>query len=731
MYRVNHLETTVSSERNHTSDLSDVSTQEKEKSDTLAQKFIITRKPSNTCTDTSMSRYKSPPIDSEVKENIQKLKRIILALEANISHKVPDLNSNRYKIDYAKELNEQQLNAVTSIKGKTLVIAGAGSGKTRTLTYRTSYLIENGVDSTKILLLTFTKKAAKEIKNRVNALLANEKANKITTGTFHAFCNMLLSKYAKLLKINPKFTILDQADSEDLLDLLKKQHNYKDNDKVPFPRKGTLQTIISMSRNKVIPIENIIRKEYPNYICYINNIIDIYGQYTQYKRENNLYDYDDLIEEVCNHLKTNPAFKAKIKNNYKYIMVDEYQDTNIPQKQLIDLIADTDDISLMAVGDDNQSIYAFRGANYQNILLFGETYPNANLIKLEQNYRSTKDILAFVNSISDNISLGYKKKLFCENKLQTTKPEFIRFADEEKEAQFIVTNIIESYGKLKYQDFAILCRSSFHSNSIQLELLKHNIPFVVYGGIKFIEKRHVKDILAYFKVIWNPLDMISWNRILTLLNGVGKVTAKKAIQVIRESQGNLDLVLKSNIIGHNVAIVQLLTTIKQALSSSSLVDMFNTIEDYYTEILKKLEDDWKTRIEDFKVLRRLCAEYKSIDDFLSNIALDPPSDTKAIYEASDKIDDAITISTIHSAKGLEWNTVFVISLIDGALPHYRSFDSYEDLEEERKLFYVACSRAKERLYLTAPSYYASYAAYFDNISRFISEIDKTKYTLVE
>lgn len=335
----------------------------------------------------------------------------------------------------------------------------------------------------------------------------------------------------------------------------------------------------------------------------------------QYKKENNLYDYDDLIDEVSNHLETNPAFKAKIKNSYKYIMVDEYQDTNIPQKRLIDLMADTDDISLMAVGDDNQSIYAFRGANYQNILLFGETYPNAKLIKLEQNYRSSKNILNFVNGISDNIALGYKKELFCEDQTKSLKPEVIRFIDEEQEAEFIAGKIVKSYGRLKYQDFAILCRSSFHSNSIQLELLKRNIPFVVYGGIKFIEKRHIKDIIAYFKVMWNPLDMISWNRILTLLNGVGKVTAQKTIQVLRETQGNLDLALNSNIIKRNEAIYQLFEMIRNALNFSNLIESFSVIEAYYVEILKKLEDDWKIELKILKLLEGFVLNIKILRIF--------------------------------------------------------------------------------------------------------------------
>lgn len=675
--------------------------------------------------------YQTPIIGKELKKSISDLKRTIAQLEKNINTDTISVDDSKYKISYSKDLNQSQLQAVATISGKTLVIAGAGSGKTRTLIYRTSYLLENGVQGQNILLLTFTKKAANEIKDRVNALLGNDNANKITTGTFHAFCNMVLAKYSKLLGINSKFTILDQGDSEDLIDLIKKESFISKKEDVPFPRKGTIQSIISMSRNKLMSISDVIAKNYENYLCYVDDIQNLADKYHQYKRENDLYDYDDLIEEVSIHLTKNQAFKRKIQSIYKYIMVDEYQDTNIPQKKLIDLIAEAPDISLMAVGDDNQSIYAFRGANYKNILKFGETYPNAKLIKLEQNYRSSKSILDFVNCISNHISLGYKKELFTSSRLKSSKPQFIRFYDEEDEANFIGVEIAKSYGRLKYKDFAILCRNSFHSNAVQLELTKRKIPFVVYGGIKFAERRHIKDIIAYLRVLWNPLDAISWNRILTILEGIGKVTAQKIILEIKNQNGNFEKIQKCSLIQKNEAASLLFQILFEASAAKNLISTFSIIEKYYVELLKQLEDDWKSRIEDFKVLKRLCAEHKTIETFLTNLALDPPSDTKAIYTKNEKVDDAVTVSTIHSAKGLEWNTVFVVSLIDGAIPNYHAYNDYEQMEEERKLFYVACSRAKERLFLTAPSYYSTYAAFFEDISRFVAEIDKSKYILKE
>ena len=671
--------------------------------------------------------YPTPEIDDSLNLKINRLKEVISNLENNFSDTEFNFTNKDYKIDYAKELNKKQLEAVATINGKTLVIAGAGSGKTRTLTYRTSFLLENSIDPNKILILTFTKKAAGEIKKRVNQLLSGEFATNITSGTFHSFCNMLLMRYHKIIGVNPKFTILDQRDSEDLIDLLKHRLDIKKNEKIPFPRKSTIYDIISSSRNLLIPIDEIIEKNYTNFDCYIHEIIELAKEYDISKQNSNLYDYDDLIDEVNHHLKENLLFRDYVQNKYQYIMVDEYQDTNIPQKQLIDLLSERSSCSLMVVGDDNQSIYSFRGANYENILTFGETYPNAKLIKLEQNYRSTSNILNFINSVSDNILLGYKKHLFSNDVMDGSKPEFIHFGSDEQEAEFIADNIIKIKDRVNYNEIAVLCRSSFHSNFVQAEFIKRQIPFIVVGGIKFIEKRHVKDILAYIKLLWNPLDAISWHRILTILDGIGSATANKIIQDIEDMNGSL-LPLQNKIyIKKNPDIIFLYDTLTKAMRANSLIDKLSIIEEYYIPLLRKLEDDWKIRIEDFSVLKQLCIEYKTVEEFISNLTIDPPNDSNASFTYADSNEATVTISTIHSAKGLEWNTVFVISLIDGLVPHYKSFTNYEELEEERKLFYVACSRAKEKLYLTAPAFHKTYDSFFCYISRFVKEIEQDKY----
>ncbi|BFM02524.1 hypothetical protein Psyaliredsea_11710 [Psychrobacter alimentarius] len=381
--------------------------------------------------------YNYPQNFIEMKPKLARLKKAIEKLEANLMTADTDLLQQRLaddlglEIDYASELNENQLLAATTIEGKVLVIAGAGSGKTKTLTYRTSYLIENGVSPKEILLLTFTRKAANEIKGRAKILLTssitgdveNQKdsqaLNAITSGTFHSFCTMLLRQYSRLLGINPRFTILDTGDSEDAIDLINKEKKYATNiTSQAFPRKKTLQKIFSTSRNRRIHIRELIESGYPDIATHIPAIEQLAIDFHEYKRANHLYDFDDIIGQVVRHLKTNDKFRQLLQTHYRYVMVDEYQDTNIPQKELIDLICTPESVSLMVVGDDNQSIYAFRGANYENILLFGETYPDAKLIKLEQNYRSTPAVLNYINALSDEITLGYQKQLYSGSQVE-------------------------------------------------------------------------------------------------------------------------------------------------------------------------------------------------------------------------------------------------------------------------------------------------------------------------
>ncbi|MBO6225224.1 MAG: ATP-dependent helicase, partial [Psychrobacter sp.] len=642
------------------------------------------------------------------------------------------------------ELNENQLLAATTIEGKVLVIAGAGSGKTKTLTYRTSYLIENGVSPKEILLLTFTRKAANEIKGRAKTLLAssltgdgeNQKdsqaLNAITSGTFHSFCILLLRQYSGLLGINPRFTILDTGDSEDAIDLINKEKKYATNiTSQAFPRKKTLQKIFSTSRNRRIHIRELIESGYPDIATHISAIEQLAIDFHEYKRANHLYDFDDIIGQVVRHLKTNDKFRQLLQTHYRYVMVDEYQDTNIPQKELIDLICTPESVSLMVVGDDNQSIYAFRGANYENILLFGETYPDAKLIKLEQNYRSTPAVLNYINALSDEITLGYQKQLYSGSQVEGVKPVFCRLSNETKEAKYIADKVIALKSEYDYKDFAVLCRTSFQSNYIQLEFMERHIPFIVVGGIKFIERRHIKDVLAFVKILYNPNDTISWHRILTLFKGVGSVTATRLTQAITADNNSFEPLLTARFAKKSDQLMPLYKMLSQANQADSVEKIITLILEFYIPVLKINEDNWRERSEDFRVLTNLANEHDSLDSFLENLALDPPNDSVATagkFEQGDADTDKLTISTIHSAKGLEWPVVFVNALVDGITPHYRSLNDFAELEEERKLFYVACSRAKHRLFLTAPDYFSSYSGYFDKASRFIAElsIDKVK-----
>jgi len=710
-------------------------------------------------------RYNYPQNFVGIKPKLERLEKAIKKLEANLIDADDDANIELVKqrlsgelglqVDYASELNPDQLLAVTTIEGKVLVIAGAGSGKTKTLTYRTSYLLENGVTPKSILLLTFTRKAANEIKGRAKSLLASNLSNEelsneelaedklptdkalnsITSGTFHSFCNMLLRQYSGLLGINPRFTILDTGDSEDAIDLIHKEKKYPAQTKTQaFPRKKTLQNIISTSRNRRIHIRNLIESSHPDIAVHIPIIEQLAIDFHEYKRANHLYDFDDIISQVVRHLKTNHTFRQMLQNQYRYIMVDEYQDTNIPQKQLIDLICEPDSVSLMVVGDDNQSIYAFRGANYENILLFGESYPEARLIKLEQNYRSTPSVLNYINALSAQITLGYQKQLYSKVSLAGEKPIFSRLSDETREAKYIADKVIALKSEYDYNDFAVLCRTSFQSNYVQLEFMERHIPFIVVGGIKFIERRHIKDVLAFVKILYNPNDTIAWHRILTLFRGVESVTATRLTQAITADNNSFEPLLTAKFAKKSEQLEPLYNALNKASQAESVETIIERILEFYIPVLKTIEENWRERSEDFRVLKNLAIEHSSLDSFLENLALDPPNDSLATTSqpdenGSDNDSDKVTISTIHSAKGLEWPVVFVNSLVDGITPHHRSLDDFEELEEERKLFYVACSRAKTRLYLTAPDYFASYSGYFDKPSRFIAELSADEVTV--
>jgi DNA helicase-2/ATP-dependent DNA helicase PcrA len=675
--------------------------------------------------------YPQIEMTDETERRISELQLIAESIERKkqtVEYSDEDIRQKDFKIDYVNQLNPAQLAAVVTVRGPLLVIAGAGSGKTRVIVYRVSYLLEKGVDPGDILLLTFTRKAAHEMINRVGQLLQDDRATKVVGGTFHSFATYILRRYAGLLNITNNFTIIDTADSEDTIDLVRTELRYNRADK-KFPKKRRLQKIISGSRNRNMTIREYTERYYTGLTDYIKDIELIYNGYTRYKAISSLFDFDDLMEFLRNALRDNIRFRKRLQEDYRYIMVDEFQDTNLVQKEIVDYIAQKHR-NIMVVGDDSQSIYAFRGANYENILRFPQHYPECKVVKIEKNYRSNQNILHFTNNIIDHAVIGYKKKLYSDIEAYQL-PVVKRFADEEEEAHFIVSKILELREQnIPLEEIAVLNRADWHNRYIQTELNKRGIPYVVVGGLKFNERAHIKDMIGYLRIILNPHDSVAWHRILKLLPGIGKITAGNIVKDIRKG-GKIPLEQYER-----KKFYEELKKLRDMLVQASdeylfVAERLQLIRDYYAPILEARDTDFHSRLLDIEVLIDLSKKYENIEKFLSDFALEPPSrslsgeSTPLIDEEEDK---PVTISTVHSAKGLEWHTVFVPHALDGMFPSIRAKDM-EEMEEERRLFYVACSRAKQNLFVTFPSVIYSYDAVFTYPSRFIAEIDKQNFEL--
>ncbi len=602
-----------------------------------------------------------------------------------------------YKIDYEKELNPRQLEAVKKKDGPILVIAGAGSGKTKTLTYRAARLIEDGVNPKNILLLTFTKKAAKEMLSRATLIL-DSRCEQITGGTFHSFANIILRKYSPLLELQNNFTITDRTDSEDIINHIRS--NIINKQEKRFPKKGTILDIYSKAVNKNIPSDEIISAEYNNFSHCTEKINEIISLYNEYKHKNSILDYDDLLLYLRTLLESNPEVRKKLSNEYKYIMVDEYQDTNTIQAQIIKLLA-AEHNNVMAVGDDSQSIYSFRGANFKNILEFPNIFENTEIIKLEQNYRSSQNILALANEILLKAKEKYDKNLFSEI-ISPEKPALISAEDMQTEAKFIAQRVLElsEEENIPLNDICVLARNSRMTYNLEIELSKMNIPFKKFGGMKFIEAAHVKDIIAHLRVILNPTDVISYTRILLLLDGIGNQTANKLLPVLTTDDNIKDKKLPVKNPEAIIKLTELININQQNLFNPSKI-VENVIK-YYEPILKDKYDDYPKREKDLEHFMALSEKYSSLEDFLSDLALEPPDTSISDIEEGAYKDEFLTLSTIHSAKGLEYKAVFIIGAVDGRFPSLYSFNSPEDLDEELRLMYVAITRAKTHLAITYP-----------------------------
>ncbi|MDD3992594.1 MAG: ATP-dependent helicase [Desulfobacteraceae bacterium] len=624
---------------------------------------------------------------------------------------------------YRQDLNEAQWEAVIHDGGPLLVIAGAGTGKTRTLTYRVARLVLQGVDPRAILLLTFTRKASREMLRRASALL-DDRCSAVSGGTFHAFAHGVLRRYAGRLGLDRAFTIIDRADAESLVGQIRKESN------VPtrgFPTKRTLTDIFSQCVNKDRGLEEILADGYGHLMPFLDTIAGIARQYRERKKLHRFLDYDDLLVELRNLLRTDPELCQRIAESYPHIMVDEYQDTNRLQADILYLLAHRHR-NLMVVGDDAQSIYSFRGANFRNIMAFPEIFADTRVIRLEENYRSVQPVLSLTNALIAGATEKYPKHLFTRRP-DGPLPRLVRTMSENAQSRWIIDEIrLLTRRGIGLEEIAVLFRAGYHSFDLEIELTREGIEFVKVGGFKFMESAHIKDLLAHLRVLVNPDDRLCWHRILQLLDKVGPKTAQSICDTIIDTRSGAAGLLDAPFSPRLAAV---LTPLKELFSrltreELSVAQMGEAVLAYYLPLLKDLHEDHPRRARDLEQLLEIMERYERLETFLADMALEPPDQLveNGLHLPSGD-ERRLVLSTIHSAKGLEWHTVFVIWTLDGRFPSLRAIDTPEDLDEERRLMYVAATRARENLVFTCPMQAYDRAAdmVLDRPSRFLTDID--------
>lgn len=605
-------------------------------------------------------------------------------------------------IDYRNELNEAQHQAVTTLEGPLLVVAGAGTGKTRTLVHRVAHLIEVGVDPRSILLLTFTRRAAEEMLRRASLLIDN-RCDKVAGGTFHSFANGILRRYGPKADLSPGFTIMDRSDSEDVIQHMRAEMGLNTKEK-RFPRKQTVAEIYSMAVNKQWTIPDLVERDYPHLCDSLEELLQLYERYVRYKKERALVDYDDLLIKLRDLLAEHEEVRRQLSDLYRFIMVDEYQDTNYLQARIIRLMATTHD-NVMAVGDDAQSIYSFRGADFRNIMDFPREFPGSRIISLEENYRSTQPILNLTNEIIRRATERYEKNLFTR-KVEGDIPVLVQADTEQMQSRFVCQKVLELREEgVPLWDIAVLFRSSFHSFDLEIELARHNIPFVKRGGFQFMETAHIKDILAHLRVLSNPQDTVSWGRVLMLLEGVGTQLGQKIIRWLQDGNHPTERLRSFDAKGRIAHGLRTLAKVLDVCSESQRpAEKTQYLIQYYLPVLKrKYPDDHPKRLKDLEHFQGMTERYTSLERLLSDMALEPPTDSVGGVLAVDPDEGPLVLSTIHSAKGLEWHSVFIIWALEGRFPSYYNINTQEELEEERRLLYVAATRAKENLFITYPT----------------------------
>jgi DNA helicase-2/ATP-dependent DNA helicase PcrA len=613
----------------------------------------------------------------------------------------PVRREEHFRINYREELNAAQFEAVVTTEGPILVVAGAGTGKTRTLVFRVARLVEMGIDPASILLLTFTRKAAAEMLRRASALL-DGRCDRVGGGTFHSFANTVLRRYGSVLGLNANFTILDRTDSEDVINLLRAGLGLDKKEK-RFPRKQAIGEMFSMAINKSVPLPQLVEEQYGHLVDHLPDLLELQARYVAYKSERHLLDYDDLLTKLRDVLSLHADVRQRLSQRYRYVMVDEYQDTNALQAEIVRLLAAEHD-NVMAVGDDAQSIYSFRGANFRNIMDFPKLFPATRVIALEKNYRSTQPILDLTNAIIARAQERYTKNLFT-SKGSGPSPVLVAAENEQFQSRFICQRILELREEgVPLNEVAVLFRSSFHAFDLEIELSRHDIPFVKRGGFRFIETAHVKDVLAHLRIMANPGDAVSWHRVLLLLEGVGPRTSEEIIRWIAsegEPEARLETFPRRTLATDLRALANLVGRLHDLRSAPG--EQVDEVLRYYEPILKRVHrEDYPKRRKDLEHFATIAARYSELETLLTDMALEPPGDSVADVLAVDPDEGLLTLSTIHSAKGLEWHSVFVIWAAEGKFPSEYNLHDEEEVEEERRLMYVATTRAKEQLYITYP-----------------------------
>jgi DNA helicase-2/ATP-dependent DNA helicase PcrA len=600
------------------------------------------------------------------------------------------------------ELNPAQYEAVAHEDGPLLVIAGAGSGKTRTLTYRAARLVAAGHAPETILLLTFTRKAAGEMLQRASRLL-DSRCHQIAGGTFHSFANSILKRYAAALDFPNSYSIIDRPDAESLVGFVVKEQM----DIPPFgafPRKKTLADIFSKTANKDASLEDIVDAEYPHFLPYLDVLNEIQEGYRVLKKQQALMDYDDLLNNLWILLDRHPDIRKRITAHYRHVMVDEYQDTNRVQARIVRHLAG-DHQNIMVVGDDSQSIYSFRGADFRNIMDFPALFPGTRVITLEENYRSAEPILALTNRLIDQAIEKYPKTLFSKRQGQYS-PQLVHTGSENSQSRFVVDKILElSRQGIRLNDIAVLFRAGFHAFDLEVELTRASIAYVKYGGFKFMESAHIKDILAYLRVRCNPYDRLSWFRILLLVDKIGPKSAQTFYDRVQRRADGLHGFIEDD---SKLALkpgIQQLQTLMQTIDDDALspARMGECILTYYLPILKQRFDDHPKRLRDLEQLLAIMETYESLESFLEDMTLEPPTTTvSGAFGRADEEEEHLVLSTVHSAKGLEWHTVFILWALDGRFPSLMATENDGQLDEELRLMYVASTRAREQLYFMCP-----------------------------